>query len=93
MIKKDQDSKPVVNKTYVPFYEMLLQRRDEARRSLLMETEGLQDAGSIKQFCSKMGQIKHCFLYRRPGKVGRSKLIHITSTPPLSVIVMQCFKT
>ncbi|XP_034242553.1 poly(A) RNA polymerase, mitochondrial-like isoform X2 [Thrips palmi] len=65
---KNVDTKPVVNKTFVPFYEMLLRRRDEARRSILMEIEGLQDAGRVKQFCTKIGPVKHCFFYRRPGK-------------------------
>lgn len=48
---------------------MMELRREEARRSILVEIEGIGDSGGLKKFCESYGPVNKCYMYRNSGKV------------------------
>ncbi|KAK3927867.1 Poly(A) RNA polymerase, mitochondrial [Frankliniella fusca] len=49
---------------YQSYPDMLQIRREEAKRTILVEIEGLKDSAGVKTFCEKFGRVKKYYLYR-----------------------------
>lgn len=58
-----------VSAQYQPYLAMLDSRREEAKRSILVEVERVSDSTGLKSFCERLGPLNKCFVYRSSGKV------------------------
>ena len=63
-------------KTFVTFDEFLKQKRDEARRSILVQVQAEKSLSDLHSYCSSFGEIKKMFYYKLPENNSVSKIFH-----------------